>query len=269
MSKTMFGGLGRRKWIHYGQRLLVVLPCVVMVGALCLASDCLAQEKPAAQAKSAEELQWEKTLEKSLGFYLEGYRKAKAAGTETCWDYVKDDPKLPRVLLIGDSISRGYTLPTRHALAGKVNLHRIPCISTRTAKGLGQLDGWLGKSKWDVIHFNFGIHDRKTFPETYAVNLEKIVLRLKQTGAKLVWASSTPAPETGQYAGDAAIVKLNEIAAGIMKKHNIPIDDLYGFAKPRLAEIQIPGDCHFKEEKYELFGQQVAKSILAALAAEK
>jgi lysophospholipase L1-like esterase len=265
MSNTISVGLGKGKWIHCGRGLLVVLPCVVMAGALCLASDCFAQEKAAAQAKSPEELEWEKVLEKSLGFYLEGYKKAKVAGQETCWDYVKDAPKLPRVLLIGDSISRGYTLPTRHALAGKVNLHRIPCISTRTSKGLAQLDGWLGKSKWDVIHFNFGIHDRNTDTESYAANLEKIVVRLEQTGAKLIWASSTPAPETGQYAGDAAIVKRNEIAAGIMKKHNIPIDDLYGFAKPRQAELQIPGDCHFKEEKYELFGQQVAQSIIEAL----
>ena len=29
---------------------------------------------------------------------------------------VKDDPKLPRVLLIGDSISIGYTLPTHDLL---------------------------------------------------------------------------------------------------------------------------------------------------------
>lgn len=53
------------------------------------------------------EAAWETILEKNLGWYLAGYNKAKAAGQETCWDYVKDDPKLPRVLLIGDIGGKG------------------------------------------------------------------------------------------------------------------------------------------------------------------
>ena len=38
---------------------------------------------------------------------------------------IQDTPGLPRVLLIGDSISIGYTLPVRRLLAGKANVHRI------------------------------------------------------------------------------------------------------------------------------------------------
>ena len=74
---------------------------------------------------------------------------------------IKDVPGLPRVLLIGDSISIGYTLPTRALLKGKVNLHRIPTNGGPTIKGLEQIDAWLGKKKWDVIHFNWGLHDLK------------------------------------------------------------------------------------------------------------
>lgn len=49
--------------------------------------------------------------------------KARANKPEqvSAWDYVEDDPKLPRVLIIGDSISRAYTVPVRSALAGKAN----------------------------------------------------------------------------------------------------------------------------------------------------
>jgi len=223
----------------------------------------------AATGKSSmtpEQAAWEQKLEKSLGrFYLPRYKEAKAAGKETAWDYVKDDPALPRALLIGDSISRGYTMPTRHALAGRVNLHRIPCISTRSSKGLRLLNYWLGDGRWDVIHFNFGIHDRNTNTEVYEKNLREIVKRLKQTGAKLVWASTTPVPETGTYAGNDKIVRLNEIAEKIMKENRIPIDDLYGLVRPRQAELQRPDDCHFHEDKYTILGNQVADSILKAL----
>ena len=74
---------------------------------------------------------------------------------------VTDDPKLPRVLLIGDSISIGYTLPTREFLKGKANLHRIPTNGGPTTRGLASIDAWIGESKWDVIHFNWGLHDLK------------------------------------------------------------------------------------------------------------
>src|SRR3954467_10868139 len=74
---------------------------------------------------------------------------------------VQDDPNLPRVLLIGDSISMGYTLPVREMLKGKANVHRPPANCGPTERGLDQLDKWLGDGKWDVIHFNFGLHDLK------------------------------------------------------------------------------------------------------------
>ena len=74
---------------------------------------------------------------------------------------VADVPGLPRVLLIGDSISMGYTLPVREKMKGLANVHRALGNSGDTARGLAQLDKWLGKDHWDVIHFNFGLHDLK------------------------------------------------------------------------------------------------------------
>src|SRR5438552_10306989 len=72
---------------------------------------------------------------------------------------VKDDPALPRVLLIGDSISIGYTVPVRRLLKGQANVHRIPENGGPTSNGLKKIDSWLGDKKWDVIHFNWGLHD--------------------------------------------------------------------------------------------------------------
>ena len=74
---------------------------------------------------------------------------------------IKDDPNLARVLLIGDSISIGYTLAVRELLEGKANVHRPPTNCGPTTRGLEQIDAWLGDKKWDVIHFNFGLHDLK------------------------------------------------------------------------------------------------------------
>jgi hypothetical protein len=74
---------------------------------------------------------------------------------------IEDVAGLPRVLLIGDSISIGYTLDVREMLKGKANVHRIPTNGGPTTNGLKSIKAWLGDSKWDVIHFNWGLHDLK------------------------------------------------------------------------------------------------------------
>lgn len=214
----------------------------------------------------SEQQAWETVLEQNLGsFYLPLHKKDKIAGRSNAWDFVADDSKLPRVLLIGDSVSRGYTLSVRKALAGKANVHRAPENCGPTANGIKKLDVWLGDRKWDVIHFNFGIHDRATSPADYRQRLDAIVTRLKATGAKLVWASTTPIPPDTKDgpAASAAIVDKNRIAARVMQEHGVFTDDLFVFITPSLATMQNPKDVHFNAEGYDLLGKQVAASIEA------
>ena len=216
---------------------------------------------------SPEEQAWEKVLQSQLGnFYLPLHKRDKVAGKSNAWDFVKDDPKLPRILLIGDSVSRGYTQPTRKALAGKANVHRAPANCGPTASGLKNLDAWLGEGKWDVIHFNFGIHDRGTPPADYVKRLEEIVGRLEKTGAKLIWASTTPIPDNpAQKQTAASIVEKNALAAEVMKKHGIPTDDLFAAMTPRLAEFQPPLDVHFTGAGYDFLGATVGEAILGLI----
>jgi lysophospholipase L1-like esterase len=219
-------------------------------------------------ALSPEQQAWETVLEQNLGsFYLPIHKREKVRGISNAWDFVADDPKLPRVLLIGDSVSRGYTLGTRKALAGKANVHRAPENCGPTANGLKKLNVWLGEGKWDVIHFNFGIHDRATPAADYEQRLNEIVTRLKATGAKVIWASTTPVPPDTKDgpAATEAILEKNRIAAQVMQKQGVATDDLFSFINPHLAKVQNPKDVHFSAEGYDLLGQQVATSIRAAL----
>jgi len=130
----------------------------------------------------------------------------------------KPDPKLPNVLILGDSISIGYTLQVLEILKGKVNVFRPvnpegtrPVNCNGTVNGLQRCGKFLKAQKWDVIHFNWGLHDLKHVKEAYGneksndpndpqqstleeyeVNLKNIVAELKKTGAKLVFATTTP-----------------------------------------------------------------------------
>jgi len=188
---------------------------------------------------------------------------------------IKDDPALPRVLLIGDSISIGYTLPTRAILAGKVNVHRPPTNCGNTTRCLRSIDEWLGDGHWDVIHFNFGIHDIKcpkrdgvnqTHIDQYKKNLQDVVARLKKTGATLIWCSTTQSPEAVCGAPAEDFVTYNAAAKKIMEENGIQINDLYAFSLPRLKEIQIPVNSHFHAAGSKLLAGQVAAAVQKALA---
>lgn len=192
---------------------------------------------------------------------------------------IEDNPKLPRVLLIGDSISIGYTLPTRELLKGKANVHRIPTNGGPTINGLKNLDSWLGKDKWDVIHFNWGLHDLKMDEkgmhqvplEAYEKNLRQLVGKLKSTGAKLVWASTTPVPE-GKLSPprkNEDVVRFNAVAKQVMEENGIAINDLYSFALERMKEIQRPVNVHFTDKGSQALAGQVAAIIEKNLTPRK
>lgn len=233
------------------------------------AADKLVDERYAALVTKLppEQQAWERTLQENLGgFYLPIHKREKIAGRSSAWDFVQDDPKLPRVLLIGDSVSRGYTQATRKALAGKVNVHRAPANCGPTATGIKKMDVWLGDGKWDVIHFNFGIHDRNTPIADYTQRLEQLIERMKKTGAKLIWASTTPIPDDPPKKQTAAsIVERNAAAAALVQKQGVAINDLFAFITPHLAKVQPPKDVHFNGEGYDLLGKQVAAAIQSAL----
>jgi len=199
---------------------------------------------------------------------------------------VEDVPGLPRVLLVGDSISIGYTLAVRDELKGKANVHRPATNCGPTTNGVRGIEQWLktgnAAGKWDVIHFNFGLHDLKFVDDAgknappdkghpqvseadYEKNLETIVGKMKATGAKLIFATTTPVPAGADARIKGDEQKYNDIARRVAQKHGVAIDDLYAFAQPKLAEIQLPANVHFKPEGSQQLAKQVAASVLQAL----
>jgi len=188
---------------------------------------------------------------------------------------ITDEPGLPRVLLIGDSISMGYTLPVRAMLKGKANVHRIPTNGGPTTNGLRNLKAWLGTGKWDVVHFNFGIHDAKFMepgrqqvpPEAYEKNLRELVAQIKATGAKLIWATVTPIPD-GELTPPRTFDKVstyNAIARRVMEENGVVINDLNAAITPHLAKLQNPRDVHFNAAGSEFLAKEVAAKISAQL----
>lgn len=199
---------------------------------------------------------------------------------------VADVAGLPRILIIGDSISIGYTREVRQLFAGRANVHRPPDNCGPTVFGLEQLDGWLGAGKWDVIYFNFGLHDLKFLDakgtyivpgpsdrplastEEYAANLRQIVARLKQTGARLVFATTTPVPGGTVGRVESSELAYNAAATAVMRETGVQVDDLHAFAVAH-PQLMRPKNVHFTPEGCAALGEHVAATIAPLLPTPK
>ena len=191
-------------------------------------------------------------------------------------------PKRANVLIIGDSISIGYTPFVQKALIDKANIIHNPGNASNIKNGLEQVEKWLGNTNWDIIHFNWGLHDLRysnpestvygnrdkingkvtCTPEEYGKNLEELVLRLKKTGAILIFATTTYVPEgeTRRLVNDDK--RYNEVAVKIMKKHNIQVNYLNKISKKIHAkEALAEGNVHYTKKGYELLAKPVIKII--------
>ena len=101
--------------------------------------------------------------------------------------------------------------------------------------------------------------------EDYEKNLRTLVERVKKTGAKLIWCTTTPVVVGTSGRKTEDVLKFNEAAARVMKELGVETDDLYAYALPKLAEIQLPTNVHFKPEGSKVLAQQVASVIAKAL----
>jgi len=204
---------------------------------------------------------------------------------------VIDNPSLPRVLVIGDSISMNYHEAAKAALKGIANYHRIEGNGGPADRGLACVELWLGDYTqeglhWDLIQFNHGLHDLKQpydsetgqwgghqVPiEDYKRSLEQIIQALKKTGAVLAWCTTTPVPNSSPSGfarrKDEDLI-FNEAAREVMRRHpEIRIHDVNTFIRQSSAfdNWRQGTDVHFwGQAEQALVGQEVARFIREGL----
>ncbi len=191
-------------------------------------------------------------------------------------------PAKKSVLIIGDSISIGYTEFVAAELADVANVVHNPGNAQDTTKGLANIDEWLAAGKWDVIHFNWGLWDlcyRNVDSKTqgnrdresgtiavpldeYAKKLELLLEKLEATGAKLIFATTTYVPinEAGRFVLD--VQRYNRVAEEIMERHNVTINPLYSLSlkvHPKYGNGD--DDVHYSKEGYSILAKPVIKEI--------
>ncbi len=202
-----------------------------------------------------------------------------------------NENKLPRVLLLGDSITSNYFGPVEKRLADKAYVNRLATSAFLSDPVLlAQIAMVLDMARYDVIHFNNGMHGWQHSEEEYRNAFPAVLATIRQhaPNAKLIWASTTslkidtaaasasaPSEAGAADAGklmlqadlrqvsDARIVARNAIAAAIMQRENIPVDDLHALT---LGHPELHSDnVHFKSAGTDLQAEQVSNEILKQL----
>jgi lysophospholipase L1-like esterase len=195
--------------------------------------------------------------------------------TEWCDVWMPDMNKndLPRVLLIGDSITRGYYPAVEKNLKGKAYVARVA-----TSKSLGdsallaEVATFLSEGKFDVIHFNNGMHGWGYSEEDYRRAFPELVRTIRRLApdAKLIWATTTPVQPSGVMnpgPNNDRVKARNAIAAAAVKKAGIPVDDLFSLVEAH-PEYYTPGGIHFNESGIAVEARQVADEISKLLPAK-
>lgn len=190
------------------------------------------------------------------------------------WVTDADKEDLPRVLLVGDSITRGYFGAVEKHLAGQAYCARLTtskCVSDPTFDD--DLKLILNQYNFSVIHFNNGLHGWGYTEDQYRDGLVNTVASVKNHGAdaELIWATTTPMREKRDldtFADETdRVIARNKIAAQIMTANEVPTDDLFGLVKEH-PEWQSTDGVHFNAQGNEALAKRVAESVLASMDSE-
>jgi acyl-CoA thioesterase-1 len=206
-------------------------------------------------------------------------REENGYSSNSAFEFQENDPSLPNVLLFGNSISIGYTPYVQDTLNGIANVYRIPDNGGSTLDMLENQDLWIGDTIWDVIHFNWGLHDLKYLlnnvldtageqvvpVEEYTVNMDSIVRILEKVGTHLIFATTSdiPSEAAGRIQGDEVIY--NDAALSVMDNYpDVMIDDQYTLCVEE-CEHNSESDVHYTAASKQIQASQVATKIKEAL----
>ena len=199
------------------------------------------------------------------------------------------DPKLPRILVVGNSISMGYRNFITEHFKGKADVDYWvggSWIDPNSVRGENSAVkrswlGILGNGPYDVITWNaMTLHmwwpPERCPEETLAPNMTEVVKFLKKISpdTKFIWVRGTPAREnlpdgtpTLNNPRNNIIISYNRIVDDVMKNHGIPEVDLYTVAEKQLHTVS-KGSVdlvHWEPEVYQIMAQEIIKEIERAL----
>jgi len=187
------------------------------------------------------------------------------------WFTDAEKEALPRVLLIGDSITRAYFDSVERDLNGAAYLGRL--TSSRSVCDpvfFEELRLVVRQYPFAVIHFNNGLHGWDYTEEEYRTGMEKCIAELRTLApdAKLICALTTPVQDHGGMKDHAArVAQRNAIARELCDTAGIPVNDLHAVVAGKDKLFSNDG-VHFNDDGRKALADAVSKVTKLALSKE-
>jgi hypothetical protein len=182
-----------------------------------------------------------------------------------------DNTDLPRILLIGDSITANYYDDVCRDLQGKAYVVRLATsFFVSDPMLLNQVKSMLAAMKFDVIQFHNGLHGWDHRESEFEVGLPVLLQTIRDgaPNAKVIWATITPMSRSGQLDQPddrmPRVEERNRIALDLMTQEGVPVDDLYTLMKPH-PDLHIQDGTHWTSPGENLQASQVADQVMKAL----
>jgi len=183
----------------------------------------------------------------------------------------------PKVLLLGDSIRMSYQPIVAKTLQEVADVVGPADNCQYSLYTLASLERWLKQlGNPDIVHWNNGIHDSGHNParsprqipiEIYRLTLEFILQRLQETGAQIIWATTTPVHPKRPFVDsqwswrNEEIDQYNSVALDLMKSRGIPVNDLHSIVMSDVDRYLSEDMLHLSEAGQE----RCAEAVVAAI----
>ncbi len=195
-------------------------------------------------------------------------RREKIEWLDLWVDSANASPALPRVLLIGDSITRSYYPIVEHILGD-----RLSCARLTTSKCITdplffkELDLVLSTYRFRVVHLNNGLHGLDYDDREYGAYLPRVfrVIENHAQDCRIIWAQTTPVRLTTDLTKldpkTARVRERNRIARELAAARNVPVNDLFSLVADH-PEYFAEDGVHLNNRGQTIVGERVAAFIL-------
>jgi hypothetical protein len=200
-------------------------------------------------------------------FDEKGGKKQKKERTEWLRIWCENtDSELPRIALIGDSITEQTFNVVKRELQGILNVDFLTTsYSILSPAYFTIIEKFMEDSCYDIVYYNYGLHAHDVSADEYE-NAYRLVLKKLLIHSKVIIGLTTTVLDKNDLGKESerwsdVIIERNIRAQKLANEFNITIDDLYSISKKLGREGKNPDGVHFNEYGIEKIGRSKVDAI--------
>ena len=207
----------------------------------------------------------------TITFDTEGKSKTLKEDIEwlRLWCENTNDVTLPRVALIGDSITEGYFRCVFKALEGIAHVDVLATsYSISSPAYQNMVKSFVRDSDYAVVHYNYGLHAHSVEDDEYERTCASMLDYITEHAKAVVGTSTTVLEsdlKTESPHWKEKVRARNKRLQKVAQEKGLLIDDLNALSQSLTGDYRAPDGVHFSEKGYQALAELVAESIKKVL----